>query len=128
MTKEVALQRLTKPDCLPNRSVREPPESSFERCSTKTSIQTCSEDSRSPTKQASHTAIPHLLDAGAAAVLLNLSPATLAKWRVKGGGPRFVRIGKRILYQQDALAEFLSGRVFSSTAEYATSAVPRPKR
>lgn len=42
-----------------------------------------------------------------AARLLGVSTRTLFNWRVDGRGPRFVRIGARILYGTDELRRWL---------------------
>lgn len=39
-----------------------------------------------------------------------ISPKTLANWRVKGSGPRFVKIGGRIAYPVGAVLEFELGQ------------------
>jgi hypothetical protein len=36
--------------------------------------------------------------------------ATLAKYRTLGGGPSFVRFGRRIFYRPSALAEWIASR------------------
>lgn len=43
-----------------------------------------------------------------AASLLRLSKSTLDKWRCTGGGPRFSKLGKRVLYALDDLTEFFA--------------------
>jgi hypothetical protein len=40
-----------------------------------------------------------------------LAEATLAKYRTVGGGPAFLRYGRRILYRRSALNAWLAGRV-----------------
>lgn len=35
------------------------------------------------------------------------SPAALAQWRHRGEGPRYHKVGRRILYQGEALNQFL---------------------
>jgi len=50
---------------------------------------------------------------------------TLAKLRCVGGGPRFRKAGRAILYDAasvDAWAAAVLGREFSSTSEYPTAA------
>jgi hypothetical protein len=42
-----------------------------------------------------------------AAERLGLSPATLRKWRCQGRGPRFARLGRRILYRPADLDDFV---------------------
>ena len=65
-----------------------------------------------------------------AAKILCVSESTLAKWRVYGTGPKFVRMGtKLIVYPEDALEEFLSARTHVSTSEYDTNpGTGRPRR
>lgn len=49
------------------------------------------------------------------------TPATLAKQRHEGTGPRFRRAGRDIIYDEAALDEYAAGRIsaidFQSTAE-----------
>jgi excisionase family DNA binding protein len=42
-----------------------------------------------------------------AARLLSLSSRTLQAWRLKGGGPPFVRLGRAVRYQRAALAKWM---------------------
>lgn len=51
--------------------------------------------------------MPPLLNATEAAEYLQLSPKTLANWRSKNEGPRFLRVGRRrILYRAEDLIAF----------------------
>ena len=59
-----------------------------------------------------------LLDPEAASAFLGLSPWTLAEWRVKGTGPRFVKLGNRVPYTPAALAEWVEAHTAASTSEY----------
>lgn len=43
----------------------------------------------------------------AASRLMSLSPATLRSWRSQGRGPRFARLGRRIVYRLPDLRRFL---------------------
>lgn len=54
-----------------------------------------------------------------AAHYLSVSENALAKVRLTGGGPPFVRLGRRIRYGQGALANWLISRTY-------TSVLPRP--
>lgn len=60
-----------------------------------------------------------------AAQCLNLSPRTLERMRVEGGGPRFFKAGNgkrsRVLYQRSDVIEWLEARSFGSTSEYDNS-------
>lgn len=44
---------------------------------------------------------------------------TLAKMRFEGTGPRYIRIGRTILYPLDAVEEFERGHMHSSTRDLA---------
>ena len=57
-----------------------------------------------------------LVDQERAAVLLGgLSVRTLERWRYEGTGPRFVRVGRRVMYAPRALAAFIERRSRTST-------------
>lgn len=68
-------------------------------------------------------AMPAPLDARRAADFLGLSPSTLAKWRVSGRGPSFVKLGSRVAYRTDDLEAWLAAQVRRSTSDSASSAV-----
>lgn len=53
-----------------------------------------------------------------AADFLRVSPALLELLRVQGGGPRFVKLSRRVLYRRGALDDWLKERERSSTADY----------
>lgn len=53
-----------------------------------------------------------------AAPELGRKPSTLAKWRVSGGGPRFIKSGGRILYRLSDLRAWMDSRTFTSTSEF----------
>lgn len=57
-----------------------------------------------------------LLDTEQVAALLQLRPNTLAQWRVKGAGPRFVNVGRRIRYRQADVAAWIDERTKASTS------------
>ncbi len=58
------------------------------------------------------------LRAPAAAEYLGSSPSTLAKWRMHGTGPRFQKLGKRIVvYDIDDLKAFADQGSRASTME-----------
>jgi hypothetical protein len=44
---------------------------------------------------------------------------TLAKWRCRGEGPAYLKIGSRIMYEQSALDAWLESRRRRSTSEAA---------
>ena len=59
-----------------------------------------------------------LLSTKQAASVLNLTASTLSKWRVHGGGPQFVKLGRSIFYRKAALDSFVASRAHHHTAEY----------
>ena len=59
-----------------------------------------------------------------AAAFLRLSPRTLEKLRVEGGGPRFHKFGRRVRYAIDDLESWADARVFVMTG----NAVAQPSR
>jgi predicted DNA-binding transcriptional regulator AlpA len=59
-----------------------------------------------------------LLRAPEAADYIRLSASTLAKMRLRGDGPRYIKAGMRIIaYQEDDLIAWLSARMRRSTSE-----------
>lgn len=52
-----------------------------------------------------------------AAALLGVSVRTLQAWRVRGGGPPYVKIGRAVRYQRRALIEFQQQHTVTSTTE-----------
>ncbi len=52
-----------------------------------------------------------------AADVLRLSPSWLAKARMRGDGPPFVKLGRSIRYSETALAQFMKAHVRLSTSE-----------
>lgn len=61
----------------------------------------------------------YLTPAEAAAYILGDAKRvkTLESWRQVGGGPRFSKAGRRVVYRQDWLNEWLESRAIYSTAE-----------
>lgn len=57
-----------------------------------------------------------------AAQMLSLSPRTMERLRVSGGGPKFFKAGpgkrSRVLYGKSDLIKWLEARCFDSTSEY----------
>lgn len=47
-----------------------------------------------------------------------ISVRTLANWRYLGTGPKFTRLGGRILYPMETLDEWERNRTVESTSEY----------
>lgn len=53
----------------------------------------------------------------AAAAYLNLSPRTLEKQRVHGGGPRFRKLGRRVVYALSDLDAWANSRICDNTSD-----------
>ena len=53
-----------------------------------------------------------------AANYVKRSVSNLDKLRVFGGGPKFIKAGRLILYKREDLDEWLNSRVYGSTSEY----------
>ena len=60
---------------------------------------------------------PRYLTNDEAAVHLRLSPRTLEKQRVIGGGPRFRKFGRRVMYAVADLNAWADARSFEATSD-----------
>jgi len=60
---------------------------------------------------------PVYLDNKQAADFLKISPRTLEKHRVKGGGPRFRKLGRRVVYAVADLEAWANERICSNTSD-----------
>ena len=52
----------------------------------------------------------------AAADYLQVSKRTLQAWRVKGGGPCFLKLGRAVRYERKALDAYVAARRYKNTA------------
>ena len=69
-----------------------------------------------------------LLDTEQAAERCKLARATLAKLRVKGDGPPFVKLGAKVLYDEADLAAWIAGKgKRRSTADDGTAGAGAPR-
>jgi predicted DNA-binding transcriptional regulator AlpA len=57
------------------------------------------------------------LNENQAADFLGASVRTLQAWRVRGGGPRYVKIGRSVRYQRRELMAFQKAHTVGSTSE-----------
>jgi predicted DNA-binding transcriptional regulator AlpA len=57
------------------------------------------------------------LNTVAAARFLGLSPSTLAKMRLSGNSPRFLKLGRRVLYRRVDLESWLESRLARNTSD-----------
>jgi len=61
--------------------------------------------------------IDPLLHPRDAAKTLSVSESWLAKARLRGDGPRYVKIGRAVRYLESALREYIKSRTRGSTSE-----------
>lgn len=47
----------------------------------------------------------------------SMSPRTLERWRWTGEGPRFLKLGKRIVYREDDIEAYEANHMHGSTTE-----------
>ena len=66
---------------------------------------------------AAANAAPRYLTNDEAAAFLRLSPRTLEKQRVVGGGPRFRKFGRRVMYALSDLEAWADARSFEATCD-----------
>jgi predicted DNA-binding transcriptional regulator AlpA len=61
--------------------------------------------------------IDPLLHSRDAAKILGVSMSWLAKSRLRGDGPRFIKLGRSVRYLESALREYIKARTRGSTSE-----------
>ena len=71
-----------------------------------------------PTTRRTSSSRPKCIDTAAAAKFVGVSKRTLEKWRCEGGGPPYLKLGRRVLYCLGDLEEWISRQRRSSTSEY----------
>lgn len=69
------------------------------------------------TGSSSRGQMPALMEIGDVAALMRISPSLLAKWRMRGRGPPFIKAGRRILYECAEVRRWLREQTRSSTAD-----------
>ncbi len=69
------------------------------------------------TRDAAAEHAPRYLTNAEAAAWLKLSPRTLEKLRVIGGGPSFRKFGRRVLYALEDLEDWSAARTCGSTSD-----------
>ncbi|MGJ7504048.1 MULTISPECIES: helix-turn-helix transcriptional regulator [unclassified Variovorax] len=62
-------------------------------------------------------ATPEFLTTDEAGAFLRLSPRTLEKHRVLGGGPRFRKFGARVVYAVEDLRAWANSRAYEMTSD-----------
>ena len=68
----------------------------------------------------------HLKTTPEAAQILSLGTSTLEKWRLFGGGPRFLKLGRSVRYAKADLDDWIQANRQTSTSDY-KRAVPEVK-
>ena len=63
------------------------------------------------------TALEQGLNTDDAAEVLDCAPATLAKKRVIGGGPTYVKVGARVIYMPSDLREYIARNRRETTSQ-----------
>ena len=66
-----------------------------------------------------------MMDTAAAAELLGVSVALMNKFRIQGGGPRYIKMGRSVRYSQAALAAWLTQNERASTSDTGELAAAR---
>ena len=59
----------------------------------------------------------HLLNTPEAAEYLDLQPCTLETWRSRGGGPKFLKLGRAVRYRLTDLDDFIESRLRDNTSQ-----------
>jgi hypothetical protein len=60
--------------------------------------------------------------------LIGVSESTLAKKRMAGDGPPYVKVGRSVRYSRDAGLAWMSGHARRSTSDRISTESPRKKR
>jgi hypothetical protein len=60
-----------------------------------------------------------MLDTARAAILVGLTPSTLQAKRTYGGGPVYVKLGRKVAYKRSDLKVWLDARRMATTSERA---------
>lgn len=48
---------------------------------------------------------------------LKISARTLERMRLEGRGPKFTKLGRRVVYAESAVSQFVAANTFASTSE-----------
>ena len=75
------------------------------------------QSSAGPTSHKPAPAISNLLTPKEAAVLLKVSVSWLAKARMRGDGPPYIKVGRSIRYSEAAVIQWMKSRQRLSTSE-----------
>jgi predicted DNA-binding transcriptional regulator AlpA len=62
--------------------------------------------------------VDKLLTQGEVKEITGLADSTLEQWRIKGKGPKFIKVGRLVRYRSSDLHAYIAGlRSFASTTE-----------
>lgn len=65
--------------------------------------------------------LDQLIDEQHAATFLGFTHRALQNWRVRGGGPKFVKVsGRSVRYRRKDLLEWSEARIHTNTSQYGT--------
>lgn len=65
------------------------------------------------------TTIPEMLTDKQVGDIVHMKPSSLAQMRYKGTGPKFVKLGSRVLYRRDDVIEWINANVHTITGSAA---------
>jgi len=76
---------------------------------------------RKAKKRKANRHLPRVMRVWDAAKYLGIPESTLNQLRSSGGGPRYSKVGRSILYELHDLDAWIQAKKFNSTAEYAAA-------
>lgn len=59
-----------------------------------------------------------LFDPASAAHYLDSSTSTLAKQRMRGDGPNYIKMGRSVKYRKSDLDRYIGSKIFHNTSQY----------
>ena len=65
------------------------------------------------------TTIPEMLTDKQVGDIVHMKPSSLAQMRYKGTGPKFVKLGSRVLYRREDVIEWINANVHTITGSAA---------
>lgn len=60
--------------------------------------------------------LPNLVNEHELSGLIKISTSTLRKWRWEGKGPKFIKMGRRVVYRMSDVEEFIDDCTTRSTS------------
>lgn len=49
---------------------------------------------------------------------IKTSPRTLERWRTEGQGPKYYKLGRKVIYKSDDVIAYLESNKYSHTSQY----------